>query len=262
MGNIVSALRTPPAQTFLKVTFPEGFTLKQMTERISKEINHISAAEFTKALTNGSVKSKYLPKGQKSLEGLLFPDTYQVAGNETAAKVAQRMSDLMLRVGNQEGLDNAPTRVGVTPYQALIVASIIEREAKTDADRYKIARVIYNRLFFGMPLQVDATLFYGQDASKSFDELKAIDSPYNSYLHAGLPPTPIANPGRASIRAALNPAANPLPGDPLCKSLPNDSPCVYLYYVLSDAKGNHAFAVTAEQHAANVARARAAGIIK
>jgi UPF0755 protein len=262
MGNIVSALRTPPAQTFRKVTFPEGFTVKQMTERISKEINHISPAQFTKALTDGSVKSKYLPQGQKSLEGVLFPDTYQVAGNETATKVAQRMSDLMARVGGQEGLDNATARVGVTPYQALIVASIVEREAKTDADRYKIARVIYNRMFFGMPLQVDATLYYGQDGSKPFDQLKAIDTPYNTYLHSGLPPTPIANPGRASIRAALNPAANPLPGDPLCKQLADDVPCVYLYYVLSDANGNHAFAVTAEQHAANVARARAAGIIK
>ena len=149
----------------------------------------------------------------------------------------------------------------MTPYQALIVASIIEREAKTDADRYKIARVIYNRLFFGMPLQVDATLFYHQDASKSFDELKAIDSPYNSYLHTGLPPTPIANPGRASIRAALNPAPNPSVGDPVCADLPPGTRCEYLYYVLADEEGNHAFAVTPEQHQANVDRAAAAGLL-
>ena len=118
------------------------------------------------------------------------------------------MVKLMERVGRQEGLDGAQAKVGFDPYQVLIVASMVEREAKVDADRAKIARVIYNRLAMGMLLQIDATLLYKQNPNLSFAELKAIDTLYNTYLYEGLPPTPIANPGRASIRAALNPAPN------------------------------------------------------
>jgi UPF0755 protein len=171
------------------------------------------------------------------------------------------MVTLMERVGRQEHIDTAPKTIGLTPYQVLIVASMIEREAKVDADRAKIARVIYNRIYLGVPLQIDATLLYNQPSTKTFAQLKATDTPYNTYLHMGLPPTPIANPGRASIHAALNPAANPSKGDPLCVALPAGVPCVYLYYVVSDADGRHAFAVTLQQHEANIARARLKGLL-
>ena len=122
--------------------------------------------------------------------------------------------------------------------EAVTVASLVEREAKSDADRPKIAAVIYNRLRLGMPLQVDATIEYAlqrHKAALSFADLR-LDSPYNSYLHAGLPPTPIANPGVASLRAALAPAHS------------DD-----LYYVYC-GHGMHAFAATLAQHQANVAR--------
>ena len=89
------------------------------------------------------------------------------------------------------------------------MASMIEKEAKVDEDRAMIARVIYNRLFVGMPLQIDATLYYGQDSETPFSTLQATDTPYNTYLHLGLPPTPITNPGKKSIEAALHPAPNP-----------------------------------------------------
>jgi UPF0755 protein len=112
-----------------------------------------------------------------------------------------------------------------------------------------------------MPLQIDASLYYQQDGSMPFSELRKIDTPYNTYLHTGLPPTPIANPGRASIQAALNPVANPSLGDPICKDLPPDTACLYLYYVLADADGHHVFAATPEQHAANVKKAREAGLL-
>jgi UPF0755 protein len=261
MGNIMRILRIPPSQTFTKVTFPEGFTYEKMGARLQLRAPRLSAKAFNKVATSGVVRSKYEPASVKTLEGLLFPDTYQVSNGETEAQVARRMVTLMERVGGQENLDTLSKQQGLTPYQVLIVASMIEREAKVDADRAKIARVIYNRLYLGMPLQIDATLLYNQPSTKTFAQLKATDTPYNTYLHKGLPPTPIANPGRASIRAALNPAANPSKGDPLCVGLPVGTPCVYLYYVVADSDGRHVFAVTVQQHDANVAKARKNGLL-
>jgi UPF0755 protein len=144
----------------------------------------------------------------------------------------------------------------------LIVASMIEREAKLDEDRPKIARVIYNRLLLDMNLQIDATLYYRGDPDVPFPVLRQEPGPYNSYLNKGLPPTPIANPGRASIRAALNPAPNPPPGDPVCRELADPTQdCLYLYYVLANEDGGHVFAATAEQHQANVDRAAELGLL-
>lgn len=266
MGNILRVLRTPPNETLTRVTFPEGFTLEQMADRLAETSNSIDATDFVekaggRADVASAVRSAYQPEGVTTLEGLLFPDTYFVAGDETATQVVQRMARLMERVGRQEGLDDAQTLVGYTPYQVLIIASIIEREAKVEEDRAKIARVIYNRLFLDMPLQVDATLYYRQDRTRPFSELREIDTPYNTYLYKGLPPTPIANPGRASIQAALAPAANPLSGDPLCRDVAQGNPCLYLYYVLADKNGRHDFAVTLAQHEANIQKAIAAGVL-
>jgi len=266
MGNLLRVLRTPPQETLTRVTFPEGFTLSQMSRRLAENMYAISADDFLvktggSAGSSSEIRSVYQPEGIASLEGLLFPDTYFIAGNETATQVAQRMLQLMERVGRQEGLDDSQNLVGRTPYEVLIVASLIEREAKIADDRAKIARVIYNRLIMDMPLQIDATLFYQQDADRPFTELRELDTPYNTYLYKGLPPTPIANPGRASIAAALAPAPNPSAGDPLCQDLPAGTACVYLYYVLSDKDGGHTFAVTYEQHEANVQKAIADGVL-
>ena len=259
MGNIRKVLATPPAQTFVNVTFPEGFTIAQMGERLASLSPHLNADRFVQIAHAGEVRSIFQPEDETSLEGMLFPDTYQVSGEESETQVIKTMVSLMERVGRQEGLADAQVNVGVSEYRALIVASLIEREAKLDVDRAKIARVIYNRMAAGMLLQVDATLYYNAPASALFSDLKELDTPYNTYLHKGLPPTPIANPGRASIKAALNPAPNPLASDPICKDVPK--PCRYLYYVLSDANGGHAFAATLEQHEQNVAKAREAGLL-
>jgi UPF0755 protein len=121
---------------------------------------------------------------------------------------------------------SAPERFNLTPYEILIVASLIEEETKVDAERPKVAQVIYNRIRQGIPLGIDATSRYeaeieGRDReSIDFES----DSPYNTRRAAGLPPTPIASPGRASIEAALNPEDGP-----------------WLYYVLQDEAGNHLF---------------------
>ena len=266
VGNILRVLRTPPNETLTKVTFPEGFTLEQIAERLGEEIKSVTESDFlTKtggtAAEISAVRSIYQPESVTTLEGLLFPDTYLVSGDETATQVAQQMLKLMERVGRQEGLDDSLMSVGLTPYEVLTIASIIEREAKVPEDRAKISRVIYNRLTIGMPLEIDATLFYKQDPDVPFLELKAIDSPYNSYLYTGLPPTPISNPGRAAINAALNPAPNPSAGDPICREITDGSPCLYLYYVLYDKDGHHKFASTLAQHQANVQAAIIAGVL-
>ena len=260
MGNIMRVLSTPPSQTYQSVTFPEGFTISQIGERL-EENTRLSASKFEALAESGTIRSVYQPGLSVSLEGMLFPDTYQISGSQSEAQVAERMVALMERVGRQEGLDNAQAKVGYTPYQVLIVASMVEREAKVEEDRAKIARVIYNRLALRMELQIDATLLYKQDPNLSFAELKAIDTLYNTYIHKGLPPTPIANPGRASIRAALNPTPNPPSGDPICVNLPRPTDCKYLYYVVADKNGAHVFAATYEQHLANVEKAREKGLL-
>ena len=266
VGNILRILRTPPNETLTKITFPEGFTLAQMAQRLGEEVKSVNESDFL--LKTGdtlaeisAVRSVYQPESITTLEGLLFPDTYLINGDQTATQVAQQMLKLMERVGRQEGLDDSMNTVGLTPYEVLTIASIIEREAKVPEDRAKISRVIYNRLSLGMPLEIDATLFYKQNTDLPFLELKAIDSPYNSYLYTGLPPTPISNPGRAAINAALNPAPNPSSGDPICREITDGSPCLYLYYVLSDKDGHHVFAATLAQHQINVQAAIVAGVL-
>jgi len=266
VGNILRVLRTPPNETLTKVTFPEGFTLQQIAQRLGEVVKSVKESDFLTKTGDTSteisaVRSVYQPDSVTSLEGLLFPDTYLISGDETATQVAQQMLKLMERVGRQEGLDDSFNAVGLTPYEVLTIASIIEREAKVPEDRAKISRVIYNRLALGMPLEVDATLLYKQNPELPFVELKAIDSPYNSYLYSGLPPSPISNPGRAAIKAALNPAPNPSTGDPMCREITDGSPCMYIYYVLSDKDGHHVFAATLAQHQANVQAAIIAGVL-
>ncbi len=246
MDRIIQILETPPAQVFKKVTFPEGFTLEQMGSRLASTFPTLSAERFVAAATSGEVTSKYLPEGVTSLEGLLFPDTYQVSGTESELSVVRRMARTMERVADSEAVDQAPNRILRQPYEVLIVASMIEREAKLDEDRAKIARVIYNRLNANMPLQIDATVFYaaGGQQDRFADALaKAAGSPYNTYEVLGLPPTPIANPGRASIRAAMTPAS----GD-------------WLYYVVIDTDGRHAFTADYDEFLRFKAQARAQGL--
>jgi UPF0755 protein len=138
--------------------------------------------------------------------------------------------------------------VGISPYEAIIVASLIERETRFDDERAKVAQVIYNRLERGMKLQVDATVIYamGRTGERNirvlFKDLE-VDSPYNTYKVTGLPPTPIAAPGRASLEAALNPEQGNL-----------------LFYVVTEESGRHSFAADSAGHAANIRKAEAAGV--
>ena len=160
IGNVMRVLRTPPSLTYTKVTFPEGFTLEKMSQRLSAKLPRTDPLAFMTAVTDGSIKSPVpgQPEGLTSLEGLLFPDTYQISADESPGHVAQRMVDLMDLVLRQEDVIAKAYAEQLTAYQVLIIASMIEKEAKVDEDRPKIARVILNRLSLGMPLQIDANI--------------------------------------------------------------------------------------------------------
>ncbi len=246
MGDVVKVLETPPPITFTNVTFPEGLTLDRFAARLAEKAPRLSAEKFMAAAQSGQLRSKYEPADVNNLEGLLFPDTYQVASNEDEAKVIARLIAQMEKVATEEGVDYAPFKLNLSSYQVLTIASIIEKEAKTDADRPKIARVIYNRLAQGMNLEIDATVIYamgGNVERLTFDDINNTNSPYNTYKNPGLPPGPIAMPGRASIKAAMNPADGP-----------------WLFYVVVDKDGNHAFAKTLREHEKNIKIAEQNGV--
>lgn len=232
--EVLRALVTGGAQVATWVTIPEGFTAAQIAQRL-----HDAGAGNVTDFDGTFRRETLIVDGTrtKSLEGFLFPSTYLVPlGNSPPSIAAIMTAQFFKELPSDSAVRARALRVTVP--QVVTVASLVEREAKSDADRPKIAAVIYNRLRLGMPLQVDATIEYALRRHKtelSFGDLR-IDSPYNTYLHAGLPPTPIANPGLASLRAALMPAHS------------ND-----LYYVYC-GHDVHAFATTLAAHQANVAR--------
>ena len=260
-GSLIEALSTPPDQTFISVTFPEGMTVAQMGKRLSEKMTFMSVEDFATAANSPDTESVLRPKSVTSLEGLLFPDTYQISGDDTEARVVARLVSMMERVTRQVDLTAGAKARGFSPYEILIIASLIEREAKVATDRSKIAQVIYNRLAKKMKLEIDASVKYGQDPVMTWTEMKATDTAYNTYINAGLPPTPIANPGKASIQAALAPFGAPPATDPACSGLAVGVKCDYLYYVLADAAGGHVFATTYDQHLLNVEKSKAAGLL-
>jgi UPF0755 protein len=233
-NEVLRALVSGGAQVAVWVTVPEGFTAEQIAARLQA-----AGVGQSGALLKDFMRERLRVDGRftKNLEGFLFPSTYLVPLGATPSQVAAMMtSEFFRRLPADATARSRALQVSVP--QAVTVASLIEREAKSQADRPKIASVIYNRLRLRMPLQVDATIEYALPEHKtdlSFADLK-INSPYNTYVHQGLPPTPIANPGGPSLDAALRPARS------------ED-----LYYVYCGG-GRHVFAKTLAEHQANVAR--------
>jgi UPF0755 protein len=225
VSAVLAALKKGPSVESVSVTFPEGYSVAEFAARAEEELG-IPAADFIKAATTGKLLlPPYLPKGKSTVEGFLFPDTYEFLKDTTAASVIEKLLAQFNQVAGTLPWDQAAT-LHVSKYGIVVIASMIEEEAKFDEDRAKIAAVIFNRLAAGMPLQIDATIEYalGKHKTKLTARDLKIDSPYNTYVHTGLPPTPISSPGEASLSAALNPVkAN------------------YLYYVVCDALGHHAF---------------------
>jgi UPF0755 protein len=223
---------SPSPVPTVRLTIPEGYRLTQIAARV-QDVLGIPSHRFMQA-TDGSRWSfpPYLPKGSSSLEGFLFPNTYQFARHGTTADdVIRRLLDEFGTEARSLPWDNARS-LGVSDYEAVIIASMIEKEAKLERDRPLISAVIYNRLARGMALGIDATLLYVLPPRPNglLESDLHVDSPYNTRLHTGLPPTPIASPGIASLRAALEPAH-----------------VSYLYYVLCGADGHHKFSDTYAQ---------------
>jgi len=230
-------LTTPPdpAPT-VRLTIPEGFRLTQIAERVQDELG-IGSSRFLRAIERGDWSlPPYLPEGNESPEGFLFPETYQFLERETTAEdVIRRLLEQFGTEAETLPWDNADA-LGVTPYEIVVIASMIEEEAALEEERAVIAGVIYNRLEIGMTLGIDATLLYDDptpDGQLSFSDLE-FDSPYNTRIHAGLPPTPISSPGLASLQAALEPAETE-----------------FFFYVLCGEDGRHEFAVTNAEHEQN-----------
>jgi UPF0755 protein len=245
MGDARAALREGPRLDFTDVTVQEGKWASDVAE-ILADVPGLDASAFTAELGSGVVRSLYQPQDVSNMEGLLFPDTYRVDQNEDEQAVLARMVTKLDEVATELGYAAAAARVGRQPYEVLIVASLVEAEAKVDDDRAKIARVIYNRLQQGMTLGIDATVYYAlqrKGGPLTRTDL-AVDSPYNTRVNPGLPPTPIGLPGRASLEAAINPEPGP-----------------WLYYVLSDEEGHHAFSESYEEFQRNVAEAREKGLL-
>jgi len=226
----------------VKLLLPPGLTNTQIAERVGQIPGH-TAAKFLEIVNSNTIRSKYQPPEVTSLEGLLFPDTYFIGAQESEEAIARRLVARFDEIGDKIGLGNAQS---LTPYQTVVAASLIQTEAKLAEDAPLISAVIRNRIRDGMQLQIDSTLCYAKGGCppSPSDADKAIDSPYNTYKIAGLPPTPIASVTEASLVAALNPSDVP-----------------YKFYVVSDASGKHAFATTLGEHDRNVAAARAKGLL-
>lgn len=244
-GEVLDVLAAGPAIASTNVTIPEGKTVVEIA-RIIGEKTLISADAFL-AAARSRRHSLSLRPGSHNLEGLLFPKTYRVREEATADDVVQMMLDQFTL--ETKGLDfTKPPVQGLTPYQIVTIASMIEREAKVPQDRAKIAAVIYNRLRRPMRLQIDATVQYAYllATGKYKNPLTTDDykypSPYNTYQIDGIPPAPIASPGLASLKAALAPAK-----------------VDYLYYVLINAEGEHAFARTYDEFLRLKQQARSGG---
>jgi UPF0755 protein len=250
-GEILDLLTQPrESRPTYTVTIPEGLTVQQTlqtiadAERSPHSFEALSAALPSIALPAWVPAAETVPEGEPypgltRYEGLLFPDTYEFFVDEDPAAV---LTDLVTRTNDIIG--TVPPHPRLDTYQVLVVASLIEREARLPEEQALISSVIHNRLEVEQGLQIDASVLYanarvGEDAITQ-SQLR-LDSPWNTYVAAALPPTPIAGAGRGALNAAAQPAQTD-----------------YRYYVVSDpAIGAHAFAVTAEEHAANVARYRA-----
>ena len=209
----------PPPPDPLRIVFPEGFTREQMADRITA-VNKIAknrrgvtpklnAKRYLRLTRRHALPGEFAGDGRaRQLEGFLFPALYEFLPRTTTKQLVEKQLAAFEDAWSQVDLAYAKSR-NLTPYDVLIIASMVEKEAAVASERRLVAAVIYNRLKVGLPLGIDATIRYGLKvpATESLRESHLeSDNPYNTRERAGLPPTPIANPGLASIEAAANPS--------------------------------------------------------
>jgi len=219
------------------VVIPEGYTIFDVSKAMEAAGLGTSDSFLKIFQTDTSLISDLAPEAQ-SLEGYLFPNTYEFTRTQTPLEMVTAMVKQFRSVAQQIGL-NADVNKTVT------MASIIEKETGAPEERPLVASVYYNRLNKNVALDADPTIIYGELLNNSYQGAlhhadMQIDSPYNTYRHAGLPPGPIGNPGKSSLEAAMHPASTN-----------------YLYFV-SNGNGHHRFAGTLEEHNQNVAAYRKA----
>jgi UPF0755 protein len=216
---VATTTQAAPPPKPLRIVFPEGFTRKEMAARITA-VNRIakqrrnvtpklSAKRYLALTRRHKLPGRFAEDGKaRQLEGFLFPATYDFFAKTTTKQLVEQQLAAFESAWGRVDLKYAKTK-NLTAYDVLIIASMIEKEAVVDSERPLVAAVIYNRLKAGMALQIDATIRYGLDVpgteSLRQSQLDS-DNPYNTRIRVGLPPTPISNPGLASIRAAAKPA--------------------------------------------------------
>jgi UPF0755 protein len=250
--TLVDILVAGPAPTDIYlVRVLEGLTISEVVASLAEQTSY-TEADFEEALLGGDVDSPYVPdeapEGSEDLvmwEGLLAPDTYEFRNEATPTEIVGRMADTLAQ--RVSGTDwSFLEAMGLEAYDGLIIASLIEKEAKLDDERPTIASVIVNRLDSGIALQIDATIIYALGVNTGEVTLAdlEVDSPFNTYLYPGLPPAPIGGVRSASIAAAAAPEETD-----------------FYYYVLVDNDGTHGFSETLEEHNQKKADAKEAGVL-
>ncbi|CAB4773143.1 MAG: endolytic transglycosylase MltG [Actinobacteria bacterium] len=242
--SAIRALSRGPKISYRILALPPGLTIAEIAERVGS-LRSMSSAAFLEVVASGSIRSKYQPEGNSSLEGLTWPDTYYISEQEDEAAVLKRIVDRFESEILRMKIDKQASAQGKSVYEITTLASLIQGESRLDEDRPLISGVIANRMRLGMLLQIDATLLYTRgDRGPLTSEDFARPGPYNSYKSLGLPPTPIMTVTAPSLIAALTPAEIP-----------------YLYYVLYEKNGKHKFATTYAEHLANIEDARRRGVL-
>lgn len=244
---VIGVLLEGPATESYRILVREGLRIGETLAALAEQTPW-TVADYEAALASGAVQSSHLPSpvadDLRVWEGLLFPDTYEIEDDATAAEILTRLARTAeQRVAAVDWTDWQER--GFTVYEGIVAASLIEAETRVDADRPSVASVIVNRLDIGMPLQIDATVLYAMDErgiGLTLADLE-IDSPYNTYQIGGLPPTPIGGPGLASLEAI----ADPIDSD-------------WIYYVLTSADGSHSFTADYNEFLRWKDEAKAAGI--
>lgn len=251
--DAIAVLEAGPAPArFERFTVPEGLTVAETAEILEGQIESFSASDMQSALIR--LESGWKPPEETSWEGILFPDTYEYELTDEPMQILARMNRQFDIVAREVGLDpwmnlDPAAATGYGAYQYIIIASMIETESRIPEEFGRVSRVIHNRLEQGMTLGIDATTLYARELVRPgatgplTDADLAIDSPYNTRLNPGLPPTPIASPGRAALAAALNPEPGP-----------------WLYYVLASEDGSHFFTDDYDEFIRVRDESRAAGL--